>query len=106
MRDPNDDGSFLSCPFLTVTGHQCPGCGTLRALRALTGGDVGSAVGLNALTTGLLPVLAVGWVLWLRATLTGRPAPQLPVWLGWAVAAVVPLFWVARNLAPFAALAP
>ncbi|HEX9767462.1 MAG TPA: DUF2752 domain-containing protein [Nitriliruptorales bacterium] len=105
--DPNEPGHYPTCLFLQLTGWQCPGCGTLRAVQALTHGDVLAALDLNALTTVLLPMLALGWLAWMRTAVTGRPlAVTVPTAAGWAVAAAVPLFWVARNLPMLSFLAP
>lgn len=105
--DPNEAGHYPTCPFLATTGLFCPGCGTLRAVHALTRGDLATAVDLNVLTVVLLPVLAVGWLLWLAHTLGHRPtAPDLPPWAGSAIAVLVPVFVVVRNLPVGSALAP
>ena len=47
VRDPADTGLFPPCPFLTLTGLQCPGCGTLRGLHQLLNGHLIAALGLN-----------------------------------------------------------
>ncbi len=106
--DPNAPGHYPGCPILAVTGLYCPGCGTLRALHALTHGDVLRALDLNALlvTVGL-PVLVLGWAVWARREWTGRVRTTLaaPVWI-WLLLVAVVGFAVLRNL-PFAsALAP
>lgn len=108
VRDPNVAGNLGLCPFLAVTGWQCPGCGTLRATRALTRGDVLLAADLNVLTTLLLPVLIVAWGSWmLSATGRRRQATwQLPSWAGTTLALAVPAFWILRNTPMFAVLAP
>ena len=107
LVDPNEAGHYPTCPFLAVTGLFCPGCGTLRAVHALTRGDLATAVDLNVLTVVLLPLLVVAWVGWLALRLGRRPAPlPVPSWLGVAVAVAVPAFWVLRNLPPGSALAP
>lgn len=107
VLDPNEAGHYPTCPFLATTGLFCPGCGTLRAVHALTRGDLAAAVDLNVLTVVLLPVLAVAWLLWLAHALGRRPtAPDLPSWAGSAIAVVVPIFWVVRNLPVGSALAP
>lgn len=107
LVDPNEVGHYPTCPFLATTGLWCPGCGTLRAVHALTRGDVATAVDLNVLTVALLPVLVLAWVGWLAFRLGRRPAPpRVPTWASTTVAVAVPAFWVLRNL-PFAtALAP
>ncbi len=105
--DPNEAGHYPTCPVLAVTGLWCPGCGTLRAVHALTRGDVATAVDLNALTVLLLPVLVLAWVGWLAVRLGRRPAPlRVPTWAGTTIAVAVPAFWVLRNLPVAAALAP
>lgn len=105
--DPNEAGHYPTCPFLMLTGLQCPGCGTLRAVHALTRGDVLTAIDLNVLTVAMLPVLVWAWFAWFRYRAGARPAmPTLTPTAGYAVAIAVPVFWVARNLPWFGALAP
>lgn len=106
-RDPAR-GGYPPCPFRLATGLDCPGCGTLRALHALAAGDLGAAVGLNALVVLALPFVVWAYLAWLGAAL-GRPlpVPRLPPAVGWAAVAVALAFGVARNLAgPTSALAP
>ena len=107
LLDPNEVGHYPTCPFLAVTGLPCPGCGSLRALHALSHGHLARAVGFNALTVALLPLLAVGWVVWVQYALGRRTrAPDVPGWVPPALAVVVPAFWLLRNLPFAAALAP
>lgn len=47
------------CPVYMLTGLECPGCGSQRAVHALAGGDVGEAFRQNALFLVMLPVVAV-----------------------------------------------
>ncbi len=112
--DPNEPGHYPTCPFLAVTGLHCPGCGSLRALRALSGGDLLTALDRNPLLVLAVPYLVVAWAAWLlRAAgrrlpgplrrLEGRPAPA---WVLWVLVALVTAFWVLRNLSWFAWLAP
>ena len=107
LVDPNKPGRYPTCPFLAVTGHWCPGCGSLRAMHALTRGDVSAALGLNVMTVSALPVVAFLWWRWLRRGWSGaqRPAAVHPVYIYLALAAVL-AFWVLRNLPIGAALAP
>lgn len=48
---------FPRCPVLTLTGLQCPGCGSQRALHALLHGHVGLAWGLNPMLFVALPAM-------------------------------------------------
>lgn len=88
------------CPFHSMTGLDCPGCGATRALVALIRGDVAAAVGHNAFMVASLPLLFVVWVCWLRSSRFGAVWPawlrsSVPVaaWAGVGIA-----FAVARNL--------
>jgi Protein of unknown function (DUF2752) len=105
--DPNEAGHYPTCPFLWLTGRFCPGCGSLRAVHALTRGDVGAAIGHNVLAVAALVVLGWLWLRWTVRTWTGasppRPAPAAVLLAG---AALVVLFAVVRNLPFGAALAP
>lgn len=109
VRDPHRSGSWGFCPWLTLTGTYCPGCGGLRAVNDLTHGDVVAAASSNLLLVGSLPVVGLWWA---RRTLDGwrgvrRHVDQrLALLLSYGVLGAAVLFWVVRNL-PFAGwLAP
>lgn len=105
--DPNEPGHYPTCPFLAVTGLFCPGCGSLRALHALTRGDLGTAVSLNVLAVAALPLLAVIWAGWTARTWSGRPRVSVAApWILWALLGLVLGYAVVRNLPFGAALAP
>ena len=97
--DPNETGHYPTCPFLALTGYQCPGCGTLRMIHALASGHLATAFSLNALSFVLLPVLCAAWVRWTAAAVGGRPVRPLvnptPTWI--LLGAVI-AFWIGRNL--------
>ena len=107
LVDPNEPGHYPTCPFLALTGHACPGCGSLRALHALTHGDVVGAIARNALVVAAIPLLVWLWVRWIHRVWVGAPRPQpAPAAALWAGLGLVIGFWVVRNLAVGAALAP
>lgn len=91
----------VPCPFYTVTGLQCPGCGISRMCLSLLRLDVGAAWRYNAGLFALSPALAVLAVLTARryivhGTLTPtRPMRALTlfciVWmLGWGIVRNLP----------------
>lgn len=105
--DPNQAGHYPVCPFLSLTGLFCPGCGTLRALHALTHGDLSTGFARNPLTMLTVPFLLVVWLAWAVRELRGRGRATLaPAWLLYCLAAAQVTFWVLRNLPGFTWLAP
>lgn len=87
------------CPVKVLTGLDCPGCGSQRALHALLTGDVAAAFRFNALLLLLLPYVAVIAVL----EFTGRRHLRLYRVLGSPAAiaivlALVVVWTVVRNL--------
>lgn len=107
LVDPNEPGHYPTCPFLALTGLYCPGCGSLRAVHALTNGDVTTAVGLNVLTVLAVVALSVVWARWVRRSWTGSPRTAVApaAWI-WSMLVVVVVFAVLRNVPIGAALAP
>jgi hypothetical protein len=106
VLDPEHPGHYPTCPFLAITGHYCPGCGALRAVHALTRGDLGTAIDRNVLVVAAVPLLVVLWVRWFRRPAGPLRPLRLPVAALWAGLVLVLGFWVLRNL-PFGAwLAP
>lgn len=105
--DPNEPGHYPACPLLRFTGIFCPGCGGLRSAHAFIHGDLGTALGANALAVVGFGVFAVMWVMWAVRSARGRPfrIDLGPVHL-WAAGAVVLVFSVVRNLPSGAWLHP
>ncbi|MFV0452941.1 MAG: DUF2752 domain-containing protein [Propioniciclava sp.] len=107
VHDPNVEGSWLTCPFLLTTGFLCPGCGTLRALRALTEGDIVTAWLFNPALLVAIPLFFVVWVTTLRRAWFDiprwwTPGPRL---LG-VIPVVITLYWVGRNIPGITFLGP
>lgn len=106
VRDPHEQGSWGLCPLLAVTGHACPGCGGLRAVNDLTHGDLVAAASSNLYFVASIPLLAFGWLVWVRRSWSGQPVhgPGTPTVIVALVLLV--LFGVVRNTPWGAWLAP
>jgi hypothetical protein len=101
---------YPSCPFHTLTGLNCPGCGTLRGLHQLTHGHLLTALNYNALMVLSLPFLAYSFTSYALVALRGRGLPKpfiKPVFIR-ALFFTVMAFWILRNIPvyPFTILSP
>jgi hypothetical protein len=98
---PETTPGFPRCPFRLVTGYQCPGCGSQRAIHHLLNLRVGKAFAANPLLVISLPYLLLGFFieytpwgtrLWgVHRLLYGRTA-------AWVAFFIVCSFWLGRNL--------
>ena len=92
-------GLWPRCLIKSVTGLDCPGCGSQRAFRALIHGDVAAAWSYNALIFILAPVVAL---LLASALWPQRLAPVARVLNSRAAAlallAILVLWTIVRNL--------
>lgn len=97
--DPERSWFYPRCMFHTLTGLQCPGCGSLRSLHALFHGHLRRAFALN-------PLLFVGGTLAAILILVAKLKPNSSINLSnpvilWSALIVVVLFWILRNLPLF-----
>lgn len=106
--DPATVVLFPPCPFHTLTGWHCPGCGSLRAFHALLQGDWLGALAFNPLTTLAVPLLLVGMARELYRLSRGVDPvrARAPAWTIRALAVLLVVFGVLRNLPAFGWLAP
>lgn len=98
LYDPSTAGIYPRCPAKMLTGWDCPGCGSLRALHALLHGRVGDALQLNPALAVAIPAVAffAPARLYPPSSLAHRVAysPLTPRVILVAVVA----WWIGRNL--------
>jgi hypothetical protein len=98
--DPETAGFYPVCALHQLTGWQCPGCGSLRAVHQLTHGNIAGAWRFNPLLVAFLPLglwlafrEAVRWAFgWRWPGIILRPI------VGWSMVVVTVVFGIARNL--------
>src|SRR5258706_15667591 len=100
LFDPIQHSFYPVCVFHSLTGWQCPGCGSLRALHELTHGHVVSALHKNALLVATLPFL--GFIAGRTALRKWRGLPSVDFfvpsrWI-WMYIATLLAFWIVRNI--------
>jgi hypothetical protein len=98
--DPVRVPIYPVCLLHRLTGLDCPGCGSLRALHALLHGQWTAALHFNLFLVLSLPLLATFGIrsAWNKAH--GGPGVTVrPLWL-WVYAAAAVAFGILRNL-PF-----
>lgn len=107
LLDPVQHSFYPVCPFHKLTGLNCPGCGSTRAMHEMLHGHILAALRCNALVMLTLP-----FVMWMVARhLIGRWRGQQRTlefqtnWL-WIFLGVTIVFTVLRNLPQFAWLSP
>ncbi|MFM8155096.1 MAG: DUF2752 domain-containing protein [Actinomycetes bacterium] len=105
--DPNEPGHYPLCPAKALLGIDCPGCGCMRGLYALTHGDLAAAADHNLLLLLAVPIALVLWVRWLMRAWRGvSPAVSMRAFrlrnrvMIIALVAIL-AFGVVRNFVPY-----
>lgn len=91
---------YPSCPFHTLTGLNCPGCGTLRGMHQLTHGHLLTALNYNVLMVLALPFMGYTLISYALVAFRGRGLPKpfiRPVFIK-ALFWIVIAFWILRNI--------
>ena len=90
---------FPKCPFRLLTGMQCPGCGSTRALYQLLHLHPVAAFKFNPLFMLTLPFIVYGFLGYTKSALTGKPQRRLfvPSFYLWAWLVLMIFFWIFRN---------
>lgn len=93
--DPAGNVFYPKCFLHEWTGLHCPGCGTTRALAALTHGRLADAVRSNPLLILGGPIIVAAVLLQRRRERRGASAAPR---LAWTVFFVLVVYFVARNV--------
>ncbi len=86
--NPSDVPHFPRCPFLVLTGYQCPGCGTLRGIHSLLHFRFRDAWGFNPFLVVSIPLIAA-----LVLSPRFRRSPRVSK----TVLAAILIYWLLRN---------
>ena len=97
--EPGKSGFFPPCPFRFLTGFQCPGCGSTRALHQILHGNFEAAFMLNPLLMSGIPFMLFAFLRYSVVVMRGGvPRPNaLPAPYIYAMFVVIVSFWVFRN---------
>jgi hypothetical protein len=108
LVNPARGVGYPTCPFRMLTGLQCPGCGSTRALHQLLHGHPLAAFELNPLLVIAVPFFALVLLLFTQQAIFGssyftKLNSAVPRKFGWVMLAVIVCFWIVRNtsLYPF-----
>ena len=99
--NPLASGLFPKCPFRSLTGWQCPGCGSQRAVHYLLNGRIGPAFRANPLMVLSIPYLTLGFSIRLPGIPENLRRRAEPLYEGkavWIAGAVLLIFWIGRNI--------
>lgn len=108
--DPSEFLFFPKCPFHSLTGFYCPGCGSQRAAHAILNGHILEGLRHNFLIVLLTFVLGYQLILYLITRFSKRNVKNIlhNSKTTYTILVLVILFWILRNihLYPFTYLAP
>lgn len=99
--DPETYALFPKCPFLMVTGIECPGCGSQRAIHQLTHLNIISAFKYNAFVVIVLPYIFLGLYLEFLGGKIRHPKLEKIFFGRWSAIIVlifVISYWIFRNI--------
>jgi hypothetical protein len=99
--DPETQPLFPRCPFFLITGYQCPGCGSQRALHSLLHADIGTAFKQNAFMVLAIPYVFLGIYLQYLGGKLRHPRLENIFYGRWSaiiLLVVIFAYWILRNL--------
>jgi len=100
--NPIDSPFFPKCPFLSLTGFECPGCGSQRAIYYLLNYDVYRAINENFLLVAYIPYIITGYIvdgekvknrtaIFLQKKMFTKKAIMINLY-------IIILWWILRNI--------
>ncbi|TRZ53397.1 DUF2752 domain-containing protein [bacterium] len=99
--NPEQHPNFPKCPFKTLTGYQCPGCGSQRAIHYLANFKIANAFKENQLLVFSIPYLLTGYAFELIRKPSSRIFKLRKILFGktaiYFILLVIFAFWFARN---------
>jgi hypothetical protein len=99
--DPAAQAFFPKCPFLLVSGYECPGCGSQRAIHSLLHLRIGAALRYNALMLPALPYIFLGVYIEYFGGKKRFPGVErffFGRWSAVVLLCVIIAYWILRNL--------
>jgi hypothetical protein len=97
--DPTRHTLTPPCPYLTLTGLACPGCGLTRAMHFLLHGDITQAFAYNPWAFVGAPAVAA-FVL-LPSVADEVRTLRVRTGISWMMLGVTIAFWIWRNTASY-----
>jgi hypothetical protein len=91
---PTAYGFYPHCVFKQVTGLDCPGCGSTRALHHLLHGRVDEAFRFNPMLFALMGVGLIALPSYVRGA---QPRFLMQPWFAWGTFVVLTAWWIVRN---------
>ncbi len=101
LYNPLNSNLFPKCPFRSITGYRCPGCGSQTSIHYLLNFDLKNAVRANLLFILSIPYVLTGFVF----DLIKSPGEKVLKWRKilfgtkaiYVVLTVIISFWILRN---------
>ena len=100
--NPENSHFYPKCPFKLLTGYECPGCGSQRAIHYLLNLNIGSAFKANALLVFSIPYVLLLFVAELLKSRNRFFMRLYKILFSskaiWIVFVIVIFWWFARNI--------
>ena len=103
--NPSNNIYFPKCIFHELTGYECPGCGSQRAIHSLLNFDIRTAISDNVLLVLAIPYMITGFIFDLIKNPSERIIKLRKQLFGKTIILIIftliILFWILRNITYF-----